>query len=1027
MTLAIKDLKERLSAQFTDVQQVDDSIIRFTKTAGKQPFAVCYFDIADRLPKTMEALSKYQDRVIGKYYFEGRKSLQWNNYLYFVTSSGAITNLAARQAKELIESDRTYARKLVISEEEIDSVLQPLEATPAEAMPHANILSIWTEYLINEGLDAAIFSDDTMPARLKLIESSSRVINKQQPPKSIKQGEARASPFIRSLQLKKYRDYPVHRAFEFGKVNLVYGPNGSGKTSLLEAIELFYCGRNKRNPKAQAPYDLTATSSGGSPQNATNNRDLQIFRDRNLMWYGQSEVKASRLYQSFAQFNFLDTDAAVSLADSTARIEDDLSRLLVGPEASKTWRDIERVYETLSRELNGLKPRKNETEQELAILDKQLKDASDIELESDSISTRLEEMITRVGWSGGQGAKDTSAGKLVESLSELVPLVKQVVGLDWIESPVSASGLEKYCCETKNTTDKATIDIPRLEDLIKRQKNLGEEIKHDQLALQLTEEVKRLIDAGVPSRIADRNKLKNTMATYLDWLAGYNADSLGALSNVDLDRTVNVCHEAIVTRLSDLETLLATTKSEYENFSKLRKQSLNLAQELRQIAARILQDNPESDKCPLCHTQFDRGELAQHINADVNKSFEDTGQGFLTNLREQEIAVRDATATKRVLEWLNEFAKRANLDLDASVRTAFAEVDNAKKIVGSAQDRLEMLNKEILALESQGLSLSRQNDILGQLRELGYPLTDSTQGVVSRIILGVRQHLEQSTKALEEGRKPIEELRRDLKTNLDSQDSSVQELKDSLSNLKEELATVKSHRAMLSEFFLSFPWSREKPLSELIVQAELIRKIAAELQVAIERERKANAVQTDSVKRRGLLKQRLTVLKNRIERLSHAHSTLETLQTEHSLTNAMKSALKRNRVGIENIFSRIHAPAEFKGLGSNWTTLIREVDGIEAALSEVSTGQRSAFALSIFLAQNNQLRDTAPPVVLIDDPIAHIDDLNALSFLDYLREVVLTGGRQIFFATANKKIATLFERKFDFLGDDGFSRIDLSR
>jgi ABC-type lipoprotein export system ATPase subunit len=77
--------------------------------------------------------------------------------------------------------------------------------------------------------------------------------------------------------------------------------------------------------------------------------------------------------------------------------------------------------------------------------------------------------------------------------------------------------------------------------------------------------------------------------------------------------------------------------------------------------------------------------------------------------------------------------------------------------------------------------------------------------------------------------------------------------------------------------------------------------------------------------------------------------------------------------------------------------------------------------LSLFLAQNAQLR-TAPPLILIDDPIAHVDDLNCLSFLDYLREVVIAGDRQVVFATANDKLAALFERKFDFLGDQEFRR-----
>lgn len=50
-------------------------------------------------------------------------------------------------------------------------------------------------------------------------------------------------------------------------------------------------------------------------------------------------------------------------------------------------------------------------------------------------------------------------------------------------------------------------------------------------------------------------------------------------------------------------------------------------------------------------------------------------------------------------------------------------------------------------------------------------------------------------------------------------------------------------------------------------------------------------------------------------------------------------------------------------------------------------------------------------------------DLNALSFLDYLRDHAVTSKKQVFFATADSRIAALFTRKFSFLGDD-FKRID---
>ena len=62
----------------------------------------------------------------------------------------------------------------------------------------------------------------------------------------------------------------------------------------------------------------------------------------------------------------------------------------------------------------------------------------------------------------------------------------------------------------------------------------------------------------------------------------------------------------------------------------------------------------------------------------------------------------------------------------------------------------------------------------------------------------------------------------------------------------------------------------------------------------------------------------------------------------------------------------------------------------------------------------------------IDDPVAHVDDLNALSFLDYLRDLAVTSKKQVFFATADARIASLFTRKFGFLGEN-FKRIDLVR
>jgi len=74
---------------------------------------------------------------------------------------------------------------------------------------------------------------------------------------------------------------------------------------------------------------------------------------------------------------------------------------------------------------------------------------------------------------------------------------------------------------------------------------------------------------------------------------------------------------------------------------------------------------------------------------------------------------------------------------------------------------------------------------------------------------------------------------------------------------------------------------------------------------------------------------------------------------------------------------------------------------------------------------NSSVKDEAP-WLLFDDPVTNVDDLNTLSFFDALREFAIEGKCQIFFATANTRIASLFARKFDFLGS-GFKEFSLQR
>jgi DNA repair exonuclease SbcCD ATPase subunit len=1038
MSLNFNEMKERVVAQFDDMQLVEDSIIRFTKKADQKPYAVYYLDFAKDLPATQDELDKYQDRVIGRYYFEGPPSLQWSNYLIFITSQELLAKSKMRQAKELIERDRSYARKFVITtEEELDAILSPLTAVTPDTAPDTSILSIWNDRLVNAGIDKAILSDENMPARIKLIEEST-LGPKKRSQLTRQKSLDKTTPFIKSIKFNKYHDILRHRPFYFGTVNLIVGPNGSGKTSLLEAIELFYCGRNKRNLKSLPSYELIVELVDGSIEPVTDKRKASEFRDRNLLWYGQTEIKTNNIYQSFARFNFLDTDAAVSLADSNSDIEDDLSKLLVGSDAAKIWDNIGRVHDFLSSELHSLKKEKTAIEGEINTLNKQIESASKIKHESDSIQIRLNDIMYSNGWLVVQRDKVSFSSAIVEPLAEMVAITQQATELKWLESPVTLNGLTKYCCDVKVAIKMTEPDISRCEELKKSQTRLKKLIKRDREALASLQQADRLIDSGVVIRAEELSEQQKVISSHAGWLAGLADLSFDLISVEDRDNLLVKCHQAAIKKQSEAENLLIEQKSRYKKFCNTQDRHLSLAQELRQIADKLLKISPEADECPLCHTQFKIGELSKHMTIDVDKNLEALGQALLSEMKAQEDAVRNAAAVESIMTWLMNFCEKVGLAQNITVREALSVVEKVKGTLAKANTRFETLSSDLLSLEEEGLTVEMLAEISTRLRDFGYPLAEFTQEAAERLRTMIKQNMASLSQTLDEDNKNIHKLQQKITSTLSSVATVTKDIIDELSQLKERLSTTERLRKKLSTFSALFPWldkrplaelvieSDKRPLAELVVEAEAVRQLAAELQTALDREKQAHVSFADSVKRKELLEKKLSMLNQRQKKMHEAFIVLNDLQNNHSLESAMESTLQQNRASVEEIFSRIHSPAEFKGIGSNWTSLIRK-DGTESKLSQISTGQRAAFALSIFLSQNAQLGKQAPPVILIDDPIAHVDDLNSLSFLDYLRELVLMHDRQIYFATASDKLATLFERKFDFLGEEDFRRIDLSR
>ena len=179
------------------------------------------------------------------------------------------------------------------------------------------------------------------------------------------------------------------------------------------------------NPDSHHDYEIDAIFADGTKETASNSRALQIFRDRNLTWYGQPEVRTNNLFLSFSHFNFLDTDAAVALSESNDHLEENLSKLLVGAEASKIWRKMERVHKEVAAKLRELQPRHEQINAEVSSIDAQLKQSVGIKQESDLIATKLQDMVRQAGWTSPSDHADKLAPLLIESLIELDSIARE--------------------------------------------------------------------------------------------------------------------------------------------------------------------------------------------------------------------------------------------------------------------------------------------------------------------------------------------------------------------------------------------------------------------------------------------------------------------------------------------------------------------------------------------------------------------------------------------------------------------------
>jgi len=85
----------------------------------------------------------------------------------------------------------------------------------------------------------------------------------------------------------------------------------------------------------------------------------------------------------------------------------------------------------------------------------------------------------------------------------------------------------------------------------------------------------------------------------------------------------------------------------------------------------------------------------------------------------------------------------------------------------------------------------------------------------------------------------------------------------------------------------------------------------------------------------------------------------------------------------------------------------------------LSEAQANVLALALFLSFACSQKWSRLQTILLDDPVQHLDDLDAVAFLDNLRTVALHRKKQVIVSTCDQNLYLLMIRKFRVIGKEG--------
>ncbi|MER2017757.1 hypothetical protein [Pseudomonas simiae] len=1024
-------LGTQVATRLSNVTRVAPLVIRAERNGpNDSPYAVYYFALSENLEDWAEHLEQKQDELIGPSYFDTPGDLRWNHYLYLLVGSGAQASDAFLTLKHRIESDRTYARKFVLKQDELTSALnelEPLAETQGETVS-PDISARWADRLLRANLDVVL---DELPVAETIRQISKGTVGKQ-PVYSDKERKPKspqplATSFLDAIELVHFRRWPDTKLFDsLGTVNLLVGSNGVGKTTLLEAIEFAYCKANARVEAPGSTHIRVKLKETVEWIDAKVSGKTDEVKQRNLDWYGQRDLRGSTLSNSFARFNFLSTDNAAILGQRGAKLdfEDTLSRLIAGPQTATLWDHISRLAQPLATELSRVQADLEESKKRKLVIEALIKSESALPRASDSDFNALTEDLSRLKWLG-EVTKENIARIIAPALAQASSVARELEASNARIDTMTPSAVANALTAANSAFEETEVRVTEISDIEEKLRSAASEKDAILKVIEDISDIERASHAGAFGIFTDFERIEKEVfglqreigsesmplddSSWLEYIEGSLDEQLSS---------TRIQAEALESEMSKLSSELTAVHDR-------QKSTDSMIAELRTLTKHLLQSDPDHKDCPVCSTKFDSGELLSRLDAMASVNATNKVVPILEALEGAKRNYAQADSSRRVLTNLLAYSLRRKLSSDEmSAKEILAEYKTQHILLERLQRKLTDLTQQLATLALSGLDHRK----IAALRQLAF-----ATGIENLVETEIQM-------ASGKRRAEVTEIDTELLRLATERDRVVSALSLAILGATDASASVsqlvsmarvqrtrlQNVQSLINQLRRLLDLADNDDLAAITPRINSAREAAERFAAAITGEATSRSTQAKATADLEQVEKHIEEYELVQSRVAAAVEQITELRKNEALADATDAELINVQAATDLVFRKIHSPHEYAVRRDAQAPLYRLDDpSVDVTLSDISTGQRAAFVLSVFLAMNSKLQD-APPVLLFDDPVAHIDDFNSLSFLDHLRDVALAGNRQIFYATADVKLAGLFEHKFSFLGER-FRRFNLSR